>query len=421
MAKKKKSKSKEKAGPVFVAKKKLAVCTDGKPVSEFEKEGAKKAGLSVEEWRKKVIETLKAADKKSVSEAFAKGEGTSWASQASTMADRFNAVGKGMEDMTWDSPDKLQDMLEGKTPGLEAMGVDIKGYTQYKRPMWTYLKKHGLVEDRNWQHTSAVSWVDKAGKRHYATNMIPYVVRRTGTSYNFAKGTIIKLVDGNDPNNVAYAQVLGVGPKGDPKLELSQGAWGYLGYEADGKSVPAGAGSVGYQEVVPGGLSSRDMGAMLTGDQIQLAGALGDAGLLQKAGKAVTVDDINKAVDGLDDAKMKRLDKSLNEGARREIEKRQKEKGKKEADASLATGGGPRLMKGFETVLAGPEMRKVGYANAKCVHEAGGHVKEGSECVFVGKWPLARIGDGTSDDLEVKTGNETIFVGGQPSSATLTA
>ncbi|MBK6517149.1 MAG: hypothetical protein IPG04_24270 [Polyangiaceae bacterium] len=413
------TKKKKKAGPTFVANKNLAVCTDGKPVREWEKEGAKKAGLSVADWRKKVAETLKAADKKSVAEAFATGEGKSWADEAGTMADRFNAVANGMEEMQWDSPDKLQNMLEGGHPGLEAMGVDIKGYTQYKRPMWTYLKKKGLVEDRNWQHTSAVSWVDKkTKKRYYAENTIPYVIRRSGTAYDFPKGAILKLVDGKDPTNFAYAQVLGVGPSGDPKLELSQGAWGYLGYAADGKSVPAGSGSLGYQQVVPGGISS-STSTMLSGDQIQLAGALGEAGLLGREGKATSIGDIDKAVDGLDEAKLKKLDPYLNEGAKRALEERKKRK-KETADASQS-GSGPKLIKGFETVFAGPEGRKVGYADAKCIHQAGGHVSEGSDCVYVGKWPLARIGDGTSDDKEVKTGNETIFVGGNPTSATLVA
>ena len=207
------------------------------------------------------------------SEAFAKGEGTTWSGQGAAMAGRFNKMAEGLTTTGYDSPDKLQDLLEGRTPGLSEVGVDKVGYNKYKRPMWTYLKKQGLVEDRNWQHTSAVSWVS-GGKRVYATNMIPYFVKRSGTAYNYQKGAIIKLVDGKDPTNFAYAQVLGVGPSGDPKMELSQGAWKYLGYDADGKSVPAGASSIGHMQVAPGGVSANPS-AMLSGDQIQLAGALG--------------------------------------------------------------------------------------------------------------------------------------------------
>jgi len=415
MAKKKKAK---KAGPTFVKARNLAVCTDGKTVADFEKEGAKKAGLTVEEWRKRVVEELKAATPKSVDEAFAKGEGSGWSGQGQAMADRFNAVATGLETTNYDSSDKMFDLLEGNVPGLERVGKDRVGYTEYKRPMWTYLKKKGLVEDRNWQHTSAVSWVGPGHKRMYATNMTPYVVRRKGTPYDFKKGAIVKLVDSKDPSNFAYAQVLGVGPTGDPKLELSQGAWSYLGYDTTGASTPAGVGSIGYQTVVSSGTSANP-NAMLSGDQIQLAGSLGESGLLQQAkpGGAVTTADLATSVAALDDKQAAALDKHLNAGARRELE-RMKKPVEKKADAS---GGGPKLVKGFDTVFAGEKLRKVGYANAACIHEAGGYVCEGSDSVWVGKYPLARLFDGTSDGKEVKTGNDTILVGGGTTSATLSA
>ena len=67
----------------------------------------------------------------------------------------------------------------------------------------------------------------------------------------------------------------------------------------------------------------------------------------------------------------------------------------------------------------GSNMRLVGYACEKCVHDGGGYVIEGSSTVYVGKYPLARVGDATSDGLAVVTGDETVFVGGTPTSATL--
>lgn len=392
----------------------LAVCTDGKSVAEFEKEGAAKAGMTVEEWRKAVVKELKEATPKSVNEAFKSGEGAGWSGEGQAMADRFHAVANGLETAQYDSSDKMFDLLEGKLPGLERVGKDRVGYNEYKRPMWTYLKKKGLVEDRNWQHTSAVSWVGPDKRRMYASNMTPYVIKRSGTPYDFKKGSIVKLVDQKDPSTFAYAQVLGVGPSGDPKLELSQGAWKYLGYDATGKSTPAGVGGIGYQTVVNAGTSANPS-SMLTGDQIQLAGGLGEAGLLKQAkpGGAITTDDLKSSVDGLSDKERAALDKHLNEGARRELDRMKKPAEEKRADA----GGGPKLVRGFETVYAGTTMRRVGYAAPKCVHEAGGFVCEGSDSVYVGKHPLARLYDGTSDGQAVEVGLETVHVGGGTASA----
>jgi hypothetical protein len=408
------AKKKKKSGGLTFTRD-LAVCTDGKTVADFEKEGAAKAGMSVEEWRRAVVNELNAATKDSVNAAFKSGEGTTWSGQGQAMAGRFHDVAAGLEaDGGYQSSDKLFDLLEGRLPGLERVGKDKVGYNEYKRPMWTYLKKKGLVEDRNWQHTSAVSWVGPDKKRMYATNMTPYVVRRSGTAYDFKKGAIVKLVDQKDPSNFAYAQVLGVGPSGEGKLEISQGAWGYLGYPSTGKSTPAGVQGIGYATVVSSGTSANP-NSMLTGDQIQLAGSLGESGLLTQAkpGGAVTVDDLKSSVSALDAKKQQTLEKNLNAGARRELERMQKPAEEKKADAS----GGPKLLRGFETVYAGTTMRRVGYAAARCVHEGGGYVCEGSDSVFVGNSPLARLYDGTSDGQAVETGLETVVVGGGTTSA----
>ena len=71
-----------------------------------------------------------------------------------------------------------------------------------------------------------------------------------------------------------------------------------------------------------------------------------------------------------------------------------------------------KLERGFPTVAIGPKMRRVGFASADCTHSAGGHVVEGSATVFVGAHPFARVGDGTSDELGVLTGDDSVYVGG---------
>lgn len=69
------------------------------------------------------------------------------------------------------------------------------------------------------------------------------------------------------------------------------------------------------------------------------------------------------------------------------------------------------LIEGYPNVFHGRDLKKVGYADVACVHTGGGHVAEGSATVFVGKYPLSRVGDATSDGLAVVSGADEVLVG----------
>ena len=472
--------------------KKLGVCADGMTPAQWEVESAKKAGLSVTEWRRKVVETLNEATTESVQGVFGSkaGRKAGYFDRAEGIANEFHQVSTAFapagaqnpSPTSWSSAGDLGNLLDGKVPGLGSFAGNGPGYNRHKRPMWWYLWRKGLAYEADWQQETAVSWVDVPAdaayralkKEHdakrkkyaedkaaydkqkklfdrgklaeaptaptppgpaptpprpiYADPANPFVVARTGTDFDYAKGTILKLTasEGGQATGSTYAQVVEQGPTGEGKLEASLGAWRNMGYsDVEPSKDPAGV-SLGYETVAAGGsgFGGANTGSFLTGDQVQLAGALGESGMLSRTpGKAVTAADLQASLakNGIAPGKIPpALDKNLNDGARRELQKMSDDaKLKKAAEDGALDGGRFKLMKGFATVLTGPEGRRVAYADAECLHSGGGFVKEGSATVFVGKYPIGRIGDGTSDGYAVKTGSETVFIGGEPSSAKL--
>lgn len=419
---------------------KLAVCGDGMSVAQWEQAGAAKKGISVEQWRKEVADTLGAATEKDVAAVFGSGKSKAakgYAANAGGLAKKFNSVSTAFADPSaktktatpWSSSGQLQDLLEGKVPGFKQFGGTGTGYTQNKRPMWWYLWKKGYVVEADWQHQTTVSWVDQAtGRRVYVSSDIPYVVKRKGTDYDFPMGSIVKLTPGGGNGPPTYAQVLESGPAGENKLELSQGTWDRLGQSKG----PSSGYSLDYSQVTKGGTPGA-AGTQLTGDQIQLAGALGDAGLLERGKGAISVNDLSNSLkkNNITPENIpEKLQKSLNDGGKKalgDLDAQAKEKAKKEKEAkekqgqaSADAGGGRyQLVKGFPTVAVGQNQRLVGYADAACLHTGGGYVLEGSSTVYVGQFPLARVADSTSDGYAVKTGDDTVFIGGAPTSATL--
>jgi len=419
---------------------KLAVCGDGMSVAKWEQAGAAKKGISVEQWRKEVADTLGSATKSDVAEAFGKGKSAAakgYAKNAGTLAENFNSVSKAFADpaaktktpTAWGSSDQLQDLLEGKVPGFSQYGGNGSGYNDYKRPMWWYLWTKGYVVEADWQHETTVSWVDAStGRKVYVSPETPYAVTRPNTDFVFPIGSIVKLAPstGGAPT---YAQVLESGPgivnpktdQKNNKLELSSGSWDRLGYP-EGSGLPKDY-SLNYSQVTKGGFPGA-AGTQLTGDQIQLAGALGDSGMLSRSGGAISVNDLSNSLKKNNitpDKIPEKLKKSLNDGAKKALEDLDAQAKEKAKQASAGGGGGGRylLAKGFPTVATGKTQRLVGYANTACLHTGGGYVMEGSSTVYVGQFPLARVDDNTSDGYAVLTGDDTVFVGGPPTSAML--
>jgi len=413
---------------------KLSVCKDGMNVTQWEIAGAKKLSeargttVSVEQWRQEVADTLASATQKDVAAVFGAGKSDAakaYKSQAGTLAKNFNQVSTafsapssgGKTPTAWSSPDQLQSLLEGKVPGFAQYGGTGSGYTKYKRPMWWYLWKKGYVVEADWQHQTTVSWVDEAGKKVYVSAEIPYAVTRKNKNFNFPIGSILKLTP-NDGSGPVYAQVLESGPT-ENKLELSKGTWDRLG-RPEG-AVP-GDYVLGYSKVTGGGFPGA-AGTQLTGDQIQLAGALGDAKMLSRSEGAISVNDLSNSLKKHNitpDNIPPKLQESLNDGGKRAIEDLDAKAKAQGGQASASAGGGRyQLVKGFPTVATGKDQRLVGYANAACLHTGGGYVIEGSSTVYVGQFPIGRVADGTSDGYAVTTGDDTVFVGGTPTSAQL--
>jgi hypothetical protein len=467
--------------------KKLGVCADGMTPSQWEKESAKKAGLTVPEWRERVVQTLNEATGDSVRQVFGSkgGRKAGYYDRADSLAREFRQVSTAFAPAgtanpgptAWSSGSDLGNLLDGKVPGLGSFAGNGSGYNQHKRPMWWYLWRKGLAYEADWQQETAISWVDvpamaayrdakkkydAAKKKHdeeqaayakqkrlfakgklataptppaplgpaptpprpiYADPANPFVVSRRGTEFDWAKGTIVKLTasEAGSATGSTYAQVVEQGPTGEGKLEASLGAWRNMGYsDVTPTQDPAGV-DLGYSTVASGGsnFGGANVDSYLTGDDVQLAGALGESGMLSRTpGKAVSVSDLERSVQknglGPDDVPEK-LEKNLNEGGKRALKRIREQLDLKKAMES----GRFELMRGFATVLTGKDQRRVAYADAECLHSGGGFVKEGSATVYVGKHPLGRVDDGTSDGYAIKTGSETVFVGGPPTSTKL--
>ncbi len=86
------------------------------------------------------------------------------------------------------------------------------------------------------------------------------------------------------------------------------------------------------------------------------------------------------------------------------------------ADLLVARAGGMKLLQGYWNVMHGTDQKAVGYADPASVHQGGGYVKEGSDTAHVGDQlaPLSRVGDGTSDNMNLTTGALDFYVGGIP-------
>jgi hypothetical protein len=72
---------------------------------------------------------------------------------------------------------------------------------------------------------------------------------------------------------------------------------------------------------------------------------------------------------------------------------------------------GPRHIYAGDLGAAGTKLRMA--AHVQSPHTGGGKVAKGSDSVFVGTKHLAfaRLGDPTTDKLNVKTGHEAILIG----------
>ena len=374
-----------------------AVCGDGISIAKFEEMSRKASGKgTLQEWRDAVVEALAGAKK---GDKLYEGGGITQgqADMFHEVADALSGKTPGTEKYT--STAQLENLLTGKVKGLEQFGnIDpaqmnnpkYKGWTNYypthRMPMWQYLKQKGLADQAYWQHETKASFVS-AGKKVYVDPLdVPYVVG------NGEPGTFVKITAPNGQST--YARIL---ESGTTKAEVSLRVWKNLGYN----NVTTAAEPEPYLKVQTfpnsGGFpklrKDRDFDQYhFNNDEIQRAGKL------------------------IEDGKVKRIDT-------RDDLKRAEGGGNKQASADPAAapsgGGGLRLEKGFQTVAIGKNMRRVGYANAECLHEGGGYVLEGSATVYVGKYPFARIGDMTSDELAVETGDETVLIGGAPSSAQL--
>jgi hypothetical protein len=343
-----------------------AVCGDGISVASFESLSAEKSGKSIDAWRSAVVSALQEAKQGDM----AIGKATLSEEQAS----EFHNVAKALSGETkgvakWSSPDELESLLDGKVPELSDYAGNGAGYREHKRPMWNYLKRKGLAYEADWQRETSASWVDAKGKVTYADAATePYFV--ASSKDEIPLGSFAKITANG---KTIYARMM----EGGPALgEISIGAWKGLGYTSvTPNAAPTDKVTI---EVLndSGGMSSSFEKGHLSYDEIQRAGKLIEDG---KVKSIKTRDDLLKAEGKSDEPKK---------------------------TASI------RLERGFKTVAIGSNMRRVGYASADCTHDGGGYVKEGSATVFVGPHPFSRIGDGTSDDLGILTGDDSVFVGG---------
>ena len=80
---------------------KLAVCKDGMTVAKWEAAGAAKKGISIDQWRQEVVDTLAKATPESVAAAFGKGTtpaAQAYKAQAGTLSKQFNEVSTAFSD-----------------------------------------------------------------------------------------------------------------------------------------------------------------------------------------------------------------------------------------------------------------------------------------------------------------------------------
>lgn len=392
-----------------------AVCGDGISIANFEKMSYEQwknqkgnETKTIQQWRDAVVQSLRDASTKD------KLYGGSNPTATQDQANRFHEVADLLDgkkgEPAYTSTQQLENLMTGKVKGFTEYGkLTANGkwnddyYGSHRKPMWRYLKEKGLADQGFWQHETSASWINKAGTKFYADpTEIPYLVSNVAPVGTFVKISLPKGPWGEARST--YARVL---EGGTEMAEVSIKAWENMGFEnittahtpggVEDLNIEVFEGTGGLGKKVRDGAFSYE-NTHFTNDEIQRAGAIMDA--QRQAGKPVTPivtrDDLLKAEGKTAPPKQASADPAVDAGA-----------------------GGNKLLYGFSTVATGSNTRLVGYACEDCLHDGGGYVLEGSSTVYVGKYPFARIADVTSDALAVVTGDETVFVGGTPTSATL--
>lgn len=417
--------AKKDSGPVTNQTLTAATDTDGVTYEEFERESARK-------WKTRQVstelqkiaraeETAKGKKKKGDEEKkYTKKEADKLAKEQvdalsaddqkkymrewkQAVIDRMKTQGykKDAGILTGDGKEGSTSWLD-QTPGakddLFRKIYDGKDYNGYRYPLLTALGS-GLVTDPAWQPETSASFINKDGEKTYANPTTEYYWVSDGKTYPI--GTFAKVTGPNGKS--VYARALDAngtkgisanGAGGKRQLEASPALFQALGYSASGMSAPDGDFKV---QVFPGssGGVARDKLGHLTNAETQEAGKLIEDG---------TVKSISSKED-LDRAKK----------AKEEKDKGEKDKAPPKDDKKT----GLLLRKGFPGVYHGREQYEVGYACVDCLHDGGGFVKEGSDTVYVGKYPLSRIADATSDGLNVVSGGPGTWVGGGTTSKEL--
>jgi hypothetical protein len=412
--------AKKSSGPVTDQTLKAATDTDGVTYEEFEKESARKwktrqvsaelqkisrAEEKADKTKKKKALTKKEADKLAKEQV----DGLSADDQKKYMRDWKQAVIDRMQDQGYkkDAGVLAGDGKPGSTSWLDQSPggkddlfrkiYDGKDYNKYRYPLLKALGSN-LVVDPAWQPETSASFINKDGEKTYANPTTEYYWVSDGKTYPM--GTFAKITGPNGKS--VYARALdsnggkGISANGTSgrQLEASPALFQALGYSASGMSAPAGDFNV---QVFPGssGGVARDKLGHLTNAETQEAGKLIEDGTVKSISSKEDLDRAKKA-------------------------KEEKEKGEKGGDQPKEEKkAGLLLRKGFTSVYHGREQYEVGYACVDCIHDGGGFVKEGSDTVYVGKYPLSRIADATSDGLNVVSGGPDTWVGGGTTSKAL--
>lgn len=381
---------------------------------------------ALKEWKQGVIDAL---HKASAGDTYRTGN-TLGADQATAFHNAADALeGKLPGTTSWvdqapSADDQLGNLLNGKVSAehLGAFGGTDAGYNHLKRPMWNYLYRQGLAYEGDWQIETSVSYINKAGEKTFTDASTEAYFVADGKKV--PAGTWAQITAPNGVTRFAQARDLN-GKKADPYGELSAGLWKQLGY-ADAapdsvplpegndrvkvKIFPGSAGAPPYDKY--GNLSYED--SHFTPEETQQAGQLLADGKVKSIGTRADLYRAQGKEPPAETATDPEKWKTKEEWKKQREEAKAKEQGgkKKATSKDKKKVAGLLLLDGYPTVMIGPEMRLVGYANVACLHEGGGYVNQGSGTVFVGKFPFSRIGDGTSDALAVVAGADTVFAGG---------
>lgn len=465
-----------------------SVCIDGMSEAEFERRSAAKGGVTVEQWRRQVIDALKAA-KPGESTGMPKKRTRNPQALDVPARDKKNRIltARELNDVgaRWEQEsgsEGLEKLMAGKL-GNAQFGPDKSGvdnYNGHRWPMWRYLETKGVsVYDNAWQPELFTSYVAADGSIVYPHgDTRPYVASRPG--FNPKKGSFVKVSMAEtkkDPKGFyrpIYARALENGHGADEAAELSTAGFAGMG----ATDVDPSKGTIlqrdANKDVVYNEKTGRPQRFQPTlnfqtlGNQKEKwldSSAEGDldfketqqAGWMIEHGKAGVIrnhEDVRNALGKLSAADRAKLDREIAtlpppaDAAEAEAPAepkppkakvvpeedepppkaklvKEQAKAQPKAKAKAKPKAGKKLVIGFPTVAIGSGLHCAGYANPACVHEGGGHVKEGSSGVYLGLFPFARVGDRTSDGLAVVTGadamNGSVFVGGVPTSAKLEA